>query len=183
MIEHIGNNGYNDLHEVYTTGEAAKICMVSQQTIIRMFDTGGLKGFKVPGSRFRRIPRSNLLTFMRDHNIPLPSDVHEHFLALTSTPREDVRQAIEEQLQLSRRRLTLHISDDAFEAGMAFHEFRPQTVFVDQSLGQPAEVMIKGLSSKSERAATLEIVDTQQELVERLQKLMTRYRKEETIAA
>ena len=35
---------------VFTTGEAAKICKVSQQTIIRCFDNGQLKGFRVPGS-------------------------------------------------------------------------------------------------------------------------------------
>ena len=45
---------------VFTTGEAAKICKVSQQTIIRCFDSGQLKGFRVPGSRFRRIPRMSL---------------------------------------------------------------------------------------------------------------------------
>ena len=44
---------------VFTTGEAAKICKVSQQTIIRCFDSGQLKGFRVPGSRFRRIPRED----------------------------------------------------------------------------------------------------------------------------
>ena len=46
---------------VFTTGEAAKICKVSQQTIIRCFDSGQLKGFRVPGSRFRRIPREQLV--------------------------------------------------------------------------------------------------------------------------
>ena len=55
---------------VYTTGEAAKICKVSQQTIIRCFDSGQLKGIRVPGSRFRRIPRDQLFLFMRDNGIP-----------------------------------------------------------------------------------------------------------------
>ena len=55
---------------VFTTGEAAKICKVSQQTIIRCFDNGSLKGFRVPGSRFRRIPRHELYSFMRDNGIP-----------------------------------------------------------------------------------------------------------------
>src|SRR5436853_1577475 len=55
---------------VFTTGEAAKICKVSQQTIIRCFDNGQLKGFRVPGSKFRRIPREALYKFMRDNNIP-----------------------------------------------------------------------------------------------------------------
>ena len=44
---------------------------VSQQTVIRCFDSGKLKGFRVPGSRFRRIPREALLTFMKDNQIPL----------------------------------------------------------------------------------------------------------------
>ena len=55
---------------VFTTGEAAEICKVSQQTIIRCFDSGRLKGFRVPGSRFRRIPRDALIAFMKDNGIP-----------------------------------------------------------------------------------------------------------------
>ena len=47
--------------QVFTTGEAAEICKVSQQTIIRCFDSGRLQGFRVPGSRFRRI-QSGLVT-------------------------------------------------------------------------------------------------------------------------
>ncbi len=39
--------------QVLTTGEAAELCRVSQQTIIRCFDSGQLKGLRVPGSRFR----------------------------------------------------------------------------------------------------------------------------------
>lgn len=56
---------------VYSTGEAAKICKVSQQTIIRCFDKGELKGFRVPMSRFRRIPKDSLEQFMRDNSIPI----------------------------------------------------------------------------------------------------------------
>src|SRR5437879_13376976 len=55
---------------VFTTGEAAKVCKVSQQTIIRCFDNGQLKGFRVPGSRFRRITREALYKFMKDNGIP-----------------------------------------------------------------------------------------------------------------
>ena len=55
---------------VFTTGEAAKVCKVSQQTIIRCFDSGQLKGFRVPGSRFRRIPRDVLYRFMKENGIP-----------------------------------------------------------------------------------------------------------------
>ena len=49
-----------DTKQIFTTGEAAELCNVSQQTIIRCFDQGRLDGFRVPGSRFRRIPRESL---------------------------------------------------------------------------------------------------------------------------
>src|SRR5271166_5975295 len=68
LILQIGT--HTNMKTVYTTGEAAKICKVSQQTIIRCFDSGQLKGFRVPGSRFRRIPRDSLFRFMKDNNIP-----------------------------------------------------------------------------------------------------------------
>src|SRR5947199_7865318 len=55
---------------VFTTGEAAEICKISQQTIIRCFDSGRLRGFRVPGSKFRRIPREELIRFMRENSIP-----------------------------------------------------------------------------------------------------------------
>ena len=55
------NNGSSSwaAKQVFTTGEAAEVCNVSQQTIIRCFDSGELKGFFAPGTRFRRIPRES----------------------------------------------------------------------------------------------------------------------------
>lgn len=68
--EEVAREGLAGVHEmagkkVFTTGEAAVLCGLSQQTIIRCFDAGRIIGFKVPGSRFRRIPRAALLRFMR----------------------------------------------------------------------------------------------------------------------
>ena len=59
------------MKDLFTTGEAAEICKVSQQTIIRCFDSGRLDGFRIPGSKFRRIPRLNLVKFMKENGIPL----------------------------------------------------------------------------------------------------------------
>ena len=68
----VKGNGAEDWanKQVFTTGEAADICKVSQQTIIRCFDSGRLQGFRVPGSKFRRIPRAELLRFMKANDIP-----------------------------------------------------------------------------------------------------------------
>jgi CheY-like chemotaxis protein len=59
------------MKDIYTTGEVAMICGLSQQTIIRSFDSGEIEGFLIPGSRFRRIPRDSLIRFMRENNIPI----------------------------------------------------------------------------------------------------------------
>lgn len=58
-------NGY------LTTGNAAVLCGVCQQTIIRAVDAGLLPAWRVPGSRFRRIARSDLYQFMVDNDIPV----------------------------------------------------------------------------------------------------------------
>jgi excisionase family DNA binding protein len=54
---------------VFSTLEAAKVCKVSEQAIIQCFDSGQLKGYRVPGSRDRRIPREALLRFMQENSI------------------------------------------------------------------------------------------------------------------
>src|SRR5262245_52507762 len=55
---------------VFSTLEAAMVCKVSEQAIIQSFDSGQLKGYRLPGSRDRRIPRESLLRFMEEKGIP-----------------------------------------------------------------------------------------------------------------
>src|SRR3954471_4663395 len=56
--------------DVLTTGEVAKICNVAPRTVSKWFDTGVLKGYRIPGSKDRRIPVSQLVRFMKEHGIP-----------------------------------------------------------------------------------------------------------------
>ena len=41
---------------VLTTGDVAKICNVAPRTVSKWFDSGQLKGYRIPGSKDRRIP-------------------------------------------------------------------------------------------------------------------------------
>jgi len=56
---------------VFTTGEAAAICHVTARTVAKWFDSGMLKGYRIPGSQERRIPREQLVRFLRDNGVPL----------------------------------------------------------------------------------------------------------------
>lgn len=56
---------------VFTTGDVARLCGVAPRTVSKWFDTMDLKGYKIPGSRARRIPRQHLITFLKQHGMPL----------------------------------------------------------------------------------------------------------------
>ena len=118
---------------VFTTGEAAKICKVSQQTIIRCFDNGQLKGFRVPGSRFRRIPRESLSKFMKDNGIP--TDALETGKRKVLLVDDEI-----ELLELMSRalgedgRFEVRTASNGFDAGMMVKEYRPDVIVLDVML-------------------------------------------------
>jgi len=118
---------------VFTTGEAAKICKVSQQTIIRCFDSGQLKGFRVPGSRFRRIPRDLLYAFMRENGIPTDALDSGKRKVLVVDDDEDLVELICDALDRDGR-FDIRSVNNGFGAGMLIKEFRPDLVVLDVML-------------------------------------------------
>ena len=118
---------------VFTTGEAAKICKVSQQTIIRCFDNGQLKGFRVPGSKFRRIPREALYKFMKDNGIPtdaLESGKRKVLLVDDDVELVDLMTKVLEE----DGRFEVRVAGNGFDAGMMVKEYRPDLIVLDVML-------------------------------------------------
>ena len=118
---------------VFTTGEAAKICKVSQQTILRCFDNGQLKGFRVPGSRFRRIPREALYRFMKDNGIPtdaLESGKRKVLLVDDDVELVDLMTKVLEE----DGRFEVRVAGNGFDAGMMVKEYRPDLIVLDVML-------------------------------------------------
>ena len=118
---------------VFTTGEAAKICKVSQQTIIRCFDNGTLKGFRVPGSRFRRIPRDQLFAFMKDNGIPTDALESGKRKVLIVDDDEELVELMADAFERDGR-FDIRIANNGFDAGMLVKEFRPDLVVLDVML-------------------------------------------------
>ena len=118
---------------VFTTGEADKICKVSQQTIIRCFDSGQLKGFRVPGSRFRRIPRDQLYAFMRDNGIPTDALDSGKRKLLIVDDDEDLVELMRDAFDRDGR-FEVRTVNNGFGAGMMIKEFRPDLVVLDVML-------------------------------------------------
>lgn len=131
----VKGNGAEDWagKQVFTTGEAAEICKVSQQTIIRCFDSGRVHGFRVPGSKFRRIPRAELLRFMKANEIPTD--------ALESTRKrilvvDDDEQIVELFLDVLGRdeRFDVRSAGTGYDAGMLTEQFKPHLILLDYML-------------------------------------------------
>lgn len=119
--------------QVLTTGEAAELCNVSQQTIIRCFDNGRLTGFRVPGSRFRRIPRAELIRFMKANEIPvelLDGDL-TRILVVDDDP--SIVRIIGEMLEREDR-FEVRTASTGYDAGMMTREFRPNIILLDYML-------------------------------------------------
>ena len=132
--------------KIYTTGQVSRICQVATSTVNKWFDSGQLKGFRVPGSRHRRIPRENLAKFLRENGISL----ERLDTATTSTVLLVTRDA---QLVAALKRalpdfLELAVAPSSFEAGVQAEALRPASIVIDYGIGrQMAEQIGRRLRS------------------------------------
>jgi len=118
---------------IFTTGEAAEVCKVSQQTIIRCFDSGRLKGFRVPGSRFRRIPREALIAFMRDNGIPADALDNGKSKILVVDDDPEIVELFVDVLERDGR-FEIKTASTGYDAGMLTQEFNPDLIILDYML-------------------------------------------------
>ena len=121
------------MKDLFTTGEAAEVCKVSQQTIIRCFDAGRLQGFRVPGSKFRRIPRQNLIKFMKENNIPLETLDSGKRKVLIVDDDLEIGELIADVL-VRDGRFEVKTASSGYDAGIATQQFRPELILLDYML-------------------------------------------------
>lgn len=118
---------------VFTTGEVADICKLSQQTVIRCFDNGRLRGYRVPGSRFRRIPRESLIQFMKDHNLPLDQLEMGKTRVLVVDDDPTIVEMLVEILERDGS-FEVQTASTGFDAGLRARDFRPDALILDYML-------------------------------------------------
>jgi two-component system, OmpR family, response regulator len=118
---------------VYTTGEAADLCNLSQQTIIRCFDNGQLKGFRVPGSKFRRIPHNELIQFMRANNIPMDELGGGKTRVLVVDDDPEIIELFVDVLTADGR-FEVETAQTGYDAGLKTQTFHPDVVVLDYML-------------------------------------------------
>jgi excisionase family DNA binding protein len=119
--------------EVLTTGEVAKICNVAPRTVSKWFDTGSLKGYRIPGSKDRRIPVGELVRFMKSHGIPLEGLSSGRTRVLVVDADREVTDTLARVLA-EQTNYEAHCANTAFEAGLECERFKPHVLLLDLHL-------------------------------------------------
>ncbi len=146
------------MKNLYTTGEAAEICNVSQQTIIRCFDSGRLQGFRIPGSRFRRIPHESLIKFMKDNNIPLDNIESGKKKVLIVDDDPEILEMMVDVL-VRDGRFEVKTASSGYDAGIVTQQFRPDLIILDYMLPDVnGNVVCRTIKKNPEFAATRVII-------------------------
>ena len=126
---------------IFTTGQVAKICKVAPRTVSKWFDSGRLRGYRIPGSQDRRIPREHLIRFLKEHGMPL-GELEDEAMGKILLVGSDVvtRSSLDEMI--ANDDFKIEIAASGFEAGIQAESVHPDCVVIDFVMGREEALMI-----------------------------------------
>lgn len=119
--------------DVLTTGEVARICSVAPRTVSKWFDSGQLQGYRIPGSKDRRIPIAALVRFMKQHHIPMDALRSGRTRVLIVDTETELTEPLQRMLT-EQANYDVHVVTTGFAAGLECEKFRPHAVLLDMHL-------------------------------------------------
>jgi excisionase family DNA binding protein len=130
---HKASKGKRDMAKgknVLTTGDVARICNVAPRTVSKWFDSGQLKGYRIPGSKDRRIPLNELIRFMKQNNMPVPNLPAGRMRVVILDNNGPVINGLVESLK-AKSDFEIRIVKTSFETGATLHKFIPHVLLVN----------------------------------------------------
>jgi response regulator RpfG family c-di-GMP phosphodiesterase len=115
---------------VLTTGDVARICNVAPRTVSKWFDTGQLRGYRIPGSKDRRIPIGELVRFMKANDMPTDTLPAGKIRVLVIDGRNGQTAPMLNALA-SRGPYDVQAARTGFEAGAAMQRFSPHVILMN----------------------------------------------------
>jgi len=117
--------------KTFTTGQAAKMCLVSQRTVIRWIDSGRLPGYRFPGTGgHRRIQATDLLAFLKENTLPIPPELENSPTRILIVEDEAIVSLLVEET-LRAEGYETRIAGNGFEAGQLLESFDPHVMTLD----------------------------------------------------
>jgi CheY-like chemotaxis protein len=141
--------------KTYTTGDIAQMCDVNQRTVIRWIDRGELQGFKLPGRGNNRVTEESLVSFLQQHDFPLP----EGLILFSAKPvlivddDSAITKAIQRVLRGAGYKTVIAL--DGFEAGSELVRNKPLLMTLDLKMpGMDGFEVIKQVRNKADISHT-----------------------------
>lgn len=140
--------------DILTTGEVAKVCNVAPRTVSKWFDSGQLRGYRIPGSKDRRIPLNSLVRFMKAHNIPLDGLMTGKTRVLIVDSESEIVQVLVKMLS-EQANYEVHVAHSGFSSGIECEKCRPHVLLLDMHLNDVrAEDVLKAVRDNSDLQMT-----------------------------
>ena len=130
------------MKKVFTTGQVAKICKVAPRTVSKWFDSGRLRGYRIPGSQDRRIPREHLIRFLKEHGMPLGELEEEGWHKILIIGAEKLFVDRVQELLPEAEDYKYELAASGFEAGIQAESFHPDTIIIDLAMGRSETLQI-----------------------------------------
>lgn len=143
--------------DVLTTGEVAKICNVASRTVSKWFDSGQLKGYRIPGSKDRRIPVSGLIKFMKSHGIPMDGLMTGNTRVLIVDRDDDVVSTLQAILT-EQTNYDVRVAASPFAAGYECERYRPHVMLVDIHLFESDPKALTSMLSSSDDLQMVKVI-------------------------
>ena len=116
--------------DVLTTGQVAEICNVAPRTVTKWFDSGQLKGYRIPGSKDRRIPTGELIRFMKAHDIPTDELEAGQMRILIIDSDWEYADKLGDSLE-QKRNYQVHKASNTFDAGLLAQKIIPHVILIN----------------------------------------------------
>src|SRR6202022_2060979 len=134
--------GVAAMKKVFTTGQVAKICKVAPRTVSKWFDSGRLRGYRIPGSQDRPLPREHLIRFLKEHGMPLGELEEEGWHKILIIGAEPLFISRVQELLPEDEDYKYEMAPSGFEAGIQAESFHPDTIIVDLAMGRSESLQI-----------------------------------------
>lgn len=132
------------VRKVFTTGQVAKICDVAPRTVTKWFDAGKLAGYRIPLSNDRRVPREQLIRFLKEHGMPLGELEDEGVAKVLLVGAGEAITARLAELLPAADGFRIATAADGFDAGLLVPGLAPDAVVIDLCLGRGEGTLIAG---------------------------------------
>jgi excisionase family DNA binding protein len=142
---------------VLTTGDVAKICNVAPRTVSKWFDSGQLKGYRIPGSKDRRIPVTELVRFMKVHNMPTSALPVGRIRVLIVDSNSKTAESLADALQTGADYEVQTVRTN-FETGLIAQRFAPHVLLINLLADGIAAAEICKNIRENEELQTIKII-------------------------